>query len=531
MNYDAFLSSLTFRFVPPHAARDDAGWFSIARRHGSRARLLGLPGFPLDLFNPVLPEREPSVRATLRDLCSIPKMSTFAIGAIVNQAVARMPPEHSFVNVGVWNGFTFLCGLAGNSDRACIGIDNFSQFGGPRDEFIERFNSRKSPRHLFYDMDYVEYFTRDHQGPIGVYIYDGEHSYDNQLNGLRAAEPYFADDCIIVVDDTNWCDPWRGTMDFVTRSRHEYRVLLDHATSGNGHPSFWNGIMVLQRSAHTRGATTGLISSAERRRPEVAEPKLPAVNCREALSPEQRRCAPLVSLIIVHSAPQADLEAALASARALIYPNVELILVDTATQGTERASLSATAPGSRQAKVVVLPPDSLTHVPAHRLTAAFEAGLSASHGQWVAFVDSERTLVPMAIEIGLNFRLDTLGCTHSQTDWYEQSACLLMKLTQIAAPNQTVILVDDAQLGITGTVAERTLLPFLERDGQYNGQPADDACAIRELERLRGLGAHYIAFAWPCFWWLDHYAAFHKLLRHRFACVADNQWLHVFALQ
>ena len=168
--------------------------------------------------------------------------------------------------------------------------------------------------------------------------------------------------------------------------------------------------------------------------------------------------------------------------------------------------------------------------PTYSLAAAFDAGLNVSQGEWVAFVDSERTLVPTAIELGLNFGLDTLGCTHSQTDWYERSAQLLIKLTQIAAPNQTVILVDDTQLGLNGTVAGRRVLPFLERDGQYNGQPADDAAAIRELERLRGMGAHYIAFAWSSFWWLEHYSAFHSFLRQLFACVLDDSLLRIFSL-
>ena len=35
----------------------------------------------------------------------------------------------------------------------------------------------------------------------------------------------------------------------------------------------------------------------------------------------------------------------------------------------------------------------------------------------------------------------------------------------------------------------RRALPFLEVNGEYGGAPADDATAIRELERLRAAGA------------------------------------------
>jgi hypothetical protein len=38
-------------------------------------------------------------------------------------------------------------------------------------------------------------------------------------------------------------------------------------------------------------------------------------------------------------------------------------------------------------------------------------------------------------------------------------------------------------------------------------------------------------FGWPAFWWLDHYAAFHRHLRERFRCVLRNERLVVFDLR
>ena len=39
-------------------------------------------------------------------------MSTFAIGAIINRAVRQLPGGQAYLNVGVWNGFTLLAGMA-----------------------------------------------------------------------------------------------------------------------------------------------------------------------------------------------------------------------------------------------------------------------------------------------------------------------------------------------------------------------------------------------------------------------------------
>src|SRR5262249_7442379 len=96
--------------------------------------------------------------------------------------------------------------------------------------------------------DYREYFSKMHREPIGLYVYDGDHSYDNQLIGLQAAEPFFAKGCIILVDDTNWLEPRNATLDFISKSSYEYRILFDTTTCSNRHPTLWNGIMVLQRT-------------------------------------------------------------------------------------------------------------------------------------------------------------------------------------------------------------------------------------------------------------------------------------------
>jgi hypothetical protein len=222
------------------------------------------PGFPMGLYSPLaglvqrmgrnleitntrLPTDETAMKLRLQALCEIPRMSTLAIGAAINHAVAQLDPAHSFVNVGVWNGFTLLCGMADNPDKVCIGIDNFSQFGGPRDAFMERFQARTGAQHQFFDMDYRHYFRHKHSGKIGLYIYDGEHSYRNQLEGLKIAEPHLSENALIIVDDTNWEMPRKATLDFIQESQFDYQVLFDSGTCFAGHPTFWNGLMIIRR--------------------------------------------------------------------------------------------------------------------------------------------------------------------------------------------------------------------------------------------------------------------------------------------
>ena len=239
--YADYLRGIAFRLLRPD--RPVPRWALHLRA------LLQRVGSDLDLFIARLPSGQGVMEARLRPLLRIPRMSTFAVAALINEGVRRMPPGQAFVNVGVWHGFSFLSGMAGNAGRTCVGIDNFSEFGGPREEFLARFHAARSPHHAFHELDYRDYFARVHQGPIGFYIYDGDHAYEHQLRGLETAEPFLAPGCIILVDDTNDDEPARATRDFVAARPGAYRVLFERRTAHNSHPTFWNGVMVLARTA------------------------------------------------------------------------------------------------------------------------------------------------------------------------------------------------------------------------------------------------------------------------------------------
>jgi glycosyltransferase involved in cell wall biosynthesis len=105
--------------------------------------------------------------------------------------------------------------------------------------------------------------------------------------------------------------------------------------------------------------------------------------------------------------------------------------------------------------------------------------------------------------------------------------CVAREIIRLTAPGR-FILVDEEQL--RGELALGQAVPFLEKDGQWWGAPADDETALRELERLRQAGATHIVFVWPCFWWLQHYQEFHQVLRACHRCVLENERLVVFAL-
>ncbi len=235
-----FLSELSFRFIKPNMHLPQL--FFILKE-----KLEQILPFSIETIIIGGSREQKQIKKKLASLVKIPHCSTIGIGILINKAISMMPVNQAFVNVGVWHGFTFLAGMIDNPEKTCIGIDNFSEFGGPKTEFLQRFNQYKSKNHFFYEMDYQEYFKKKHQMPIGVYIYDGNHSYENQLEGLRVAEPYFAKGCIIIVDDINLCAAKKATLKFINSKKNQYQLLLYQPTPNMSHPTFWDGIMIFQK--------------------------------------------------------------------------------------------------------------------------------------------------------------------------------------------------------------------------------------------------------------------------------------------
>lgn len=238
-----YCSAVSFRFINPETRIRRLPRITLE----SIEQFLVNRSIPLDVLNTRIPDDYKNARERVRKLSPVPKMSTIAIGVLINQIVADMPKGQCFVNVGVWHGYTLLCGMVGNSSRCCIGIDNFSEFGGPKDDFLERFSRLKSDNHFFYEVDYEEYFDKHHRHQIGFYIYDGGHSYKDQLRGLQVAEPFLAPHSYILIDDTNLKEPKQATLDFLARSSFQYQLVFERTTAHNQHPTWWNGIMLLRK--------------------------------------------------------------------------------------------------------------------------------------------------------------------------------------------------------------------------------------------------------------------------------------------
>lgn len=224
-----FLQQLRFQIAPEQATQAFVGHVAEAE-------------------NMLWPQKYLWLRERLAQLHFLPAFSAVPIVALLHLAVGAMPSDRVYLNIGVWQGYSFFAAFLEQADKLGIGVDNFSEFGTPQARFYRDFKRfAHAPQQRFYEMDYQDYFARVHREQIGVYFFDGPHTYLDQLQALELADPHLAAGALILIDDFNQAEVRQASQDFL-RDHSDYAVLAALPTAHNGHPTFWNGLLILQRS-------------------------------------------------------------------------------------------------------------------------------------------------------------------------------------------------------------------------------------------------------------------------------------------
>jgi hypothetical protein len=125
--------------------------------------------------------------------------------ALINLVVSRLPKAR-YLEVGSWKGSTVCAALHGNTAQG-VCIDNWSEFGGPRDEFMANTaNITSRLRVIEGDFRSVDYASL---GKFSVYLFDGPHAEEDHRDGIVCALPALAERLLLIVDDWNCWEPAR----------------------------------------------------------------------------------------------------------------------------------------------------------------------------------------------------------------------------------------------------------------------------------------------------------------------------------
>jgi len=141
-----------------------------------------------------------------------------------------------YLEIGTWKGSSVCSAMCGNKAKV-ICIDNWSESGGPKNEFISNFNMYKGENEAsFIEQDC--YKVDISQLPtFNIYMYDGNHTKDSHYKALVHYYNCLDDMFVFIVDDWNWKDVRDGTYD--SFSKLNLSVLYEKeikTTDDDSHP-------------------------------------------------------------------------------------------------------------------------------------------------------------------------------------------------------------------------------------------------------------------------------------------------------
>jgi hypothetical protein len=156
----------------------------------------------------------------------------------------------NYLEIGTWKGSSFISAMYNNTNTKGYCVDNWVEFGGPKNEFynnINKFLSTKSNK-IIIDKNCWEITKDDIVDTIDIFLYDGHHSYESQKKAITYYHNFFSKYVIIMVDDwtCDWVDVKKGTLDGINEMKMKihfsYEIPLVNTSQHHcGGDTFWNG--------------------------------------------------------------------------------------------------------------------------------------------------------------------------------------------------------------------------------------------------------------------------------------------------
>jgi hypothetical protein len=203
-----------------------------------------------ELKNAIITALDPKTPSKVSDeVLSVVGFSGIKYKHFSNRLLSN-PCIRNYLEIGVWKGSTAIAALYGNHKKINYTvIDNFSLFGGQREEFTENWKKYMIDDPNLIDDDCFKIDPKEKGiANIDVYFYDGEHKENDQYEALHHYISAMSNPFIFMVDDWSWADVQNGTNRAIKELN--LKVLFKQEFFGSNDSSgWWNGcgIFVLER--------------------------------------------------------------------------------------------------------------------------------------------------------------------------------------------------------------------------------------------------------------------------------------------
>ena len=118
--------------------------------------------------------------------------------------------DSRYLEIGTWKGSSVCSAMCANKAKV-VCIDNWSEFGGPKKDFLINFNKFKGNNEAFFIESDCFKLDITNLPKFNIYMYDGNHTEDSHYKALVHYYNCLDDVFIFIVDDWNWKDVRDGT--------------------------------------------------------------------------------------------------------------------------------------------------------------------------------------------------------------------------------------------------------------------------------------------------------------------------------
>jgi len=108
-----------------------------------------------------------------------------------------------YLEIGTWKGSSVCSAMCGNHANV-ICIDNWSEFGGPKEEFLKNLKKYRGENQAAFIEKDCYLVDADALPSFNLYLYDGEHSWANHYNAIPHYYRCMDNVFVFMVDDWNW---------------------------------------------------------------------------------------------------------------------------------------------------------------------------------------------------------------------------------------------------------------------------------------------------------------------------------------
>lgn len=158
-----------------------------------------------------------------------------------------------YLEIGCWKGSSTTSALHSNNVH-CTVIDNWSEFEGPKDEFMRNIAPYMGENLQILEEDSftTDIVSRLAFAPYDVYMYDGHHSEKAHEQAITHFWDALAPSAVIIVDDWEWEAVRNGTFSGFSKVGANIVDYIDlrsptcqHSVGAAG---FWNGCGIFRIS-------------------------------------------------------------------------------------------------------------------------------------------------------------------------------------------------------------------------------------------------------------------------------------------